>query len=222
MKPPDVQTLYERLLRHFGAQGWWPAETRFEVMVGAILTQRTVWRNADRVIESLRGEDLMTPLSLAKVDPKRLEALVRPAGFYRQKAKRLIDLAQFIVKRFGGSLEALFDRPTGELRETLMSLPGVGRETADSILLYAADKLVFPVDAYTRRVCSRLGLIESEGVDYEELRSLFEDGLPRDLRVYGELRALLVRLGKAYCRVKPRCKECPLVELCDFAREQMV
>ncbi len=218
MRSTDLMMIYEVLSNHFGAQGWWPAETRFDIVVGAILTQRTIWRNAARVIKDLKRERLTTPNALANVDPDRLEALVRPAGFYRQKTQRLIELARFIVEKYGGSLERLFEGSVEDIRGVLTSLKGIGLETADSILLYAADILVFPIDTYTRRICHRLELISSEDMAYEALKELFEGGLPSDLRIYKEFRALLVRLGKTYCRPRPLCRKCPLRELCYFAQ----
>ena len=218
MRSTYLMMIYEVLSSYFGVQGWWPAETRFDIVVGAILTQRTIWRNAARVIKDLKRERLMTPHALANVDPDRLEALVRPAGFYRQKTQRLIELARFIVEKYGGSLEGLFEGSVEDVRGVLTSLKGIGLETADSILLYAADILVFPIDAYTRRICHRLELISSEDMAYEALKEFFEGGLPSDLTIYKEFRALLVRLGKIYCRSRPLCRECPLRELCHFAQ----
>lgn len=208
----DLLRIYRKLLSHFGKQHWWPAETRFEMMMGAILVQRTTWKNVEHVIKGLKDKDLMHPHFLASAALERVENLIRPIGFYKQKAERIIDVAQYLVKNYGGSLDKLLNKPQESLRKELLSLRGVGLETADSILLYAANKLVFPIDAYTKRLCKRLGVKEAE---YEELRKLFENNLPKNLEIYKEFRALIVRLGKTYCKPKPLCYRCPLKNECN-------
>ncbi len=209
--------IYRRLLWAYGPQGWWPADSPFEVMVGAILTQATNWRNVERAIGNLKKAGVLSPGGILKLPEEDLADLVRPAGFHRQKAKRLKALAKAVLSH--GGTEAFLSLPPERLREILLSLPGIGPETADSILLYAAQRPAFVVDAYTRRILSRLGLIRGNE-HYEELRALFEGGLPRDARLYQEYHALLVRHGKEHCRVRPRCPGCPLRELCSFERDK--
>jgi len=205
--------IYKKLLKHFGKQHWWPAETRFEIVIGAILTQQTTWKNVERAIENLKGEELLDPHSLAIASLNQVEALIRHTGFYRQKAKRIVNFSLHLVSKYDGSLDKLFNRSTEDIRDELLSLEGVGSETADSILLYAADRLTFPIDVYTIRLCERFGVKEAE---YEELKALFEGTLPKDLEVYKEFHALIDKLGKTYCKAKPRCSECPLTNECGF------
>jgi endonuclease-3 related protein len=201
---------FDALYQTLGPQHWWPARTPFEVIVGAILTQSTAWSNVERAIANLHRERLLTPAALERVPTARLARLVRPSGYFRQKAKKLKAFVRFLRQRFDGSLARMFRTPTGELREMLLGVHGIGPETADSILLYAGNHPVFVVDAYTRRVLLRHGLItEKDG--YEDLRALFESSLPRDVRLYNEFHALLVNVGKNWCRPRePRCAECPL------------
>lgn len=211
----DLLRIYRKLLKHFGKQHWWPAATRFEMIIGAILVQRTTWKNVEHVIKSLKDKDLVRPNSLASAALERVEDLIRPIGFYKQKAKRIVDVARYLVENYGGSLDKLLNKAEDALRKELLSLKGIGLETADSILLYAANKLVFPIDAYTKRVCKRLGLKELE---CEKQRKSFQKNLPKDLEVYREFRALIVRLGKTYCKSKPLCSNCPLTNECKSER----
>ena len=207
-----LHQLYEQLYEHFGPQQWWPGESPFEVMVGAVLTQNTSWKNVARAIENLRQAELLDPLSLYELDVEELAELIRPAGYFRLKARRLRNLLSLIVERYGGSLDAMFavDLPT--LREQLLSVNGIGPETADSILLYAAEKPTFVVDTYTHRVLSRHGLIEPEA-DYHRIQQFFHDELPSDVPLYNEFHALLVRVGNAHCRRTPKCEGCPLAHM---------
>lgn len=205
--------IYQKLLKHFGKQHWWPAESKFEVIIGAILTQQTTWKNVERAIENLRDKGLLDPHSLAAAPLKQVEALVRHTGFYRQKAKRIVNLSQHLVSKHDGSLAKLFNRPTEEIRKELLSLQGIGLETADSILLYSADRLAFPIDAYTTRLCQRLGI---KDLKHEKLRDFFERSLPKNLEVYKEFHALIDKLGKTYCKAKPRCSDWPLTKECNF------
>ncbi len=199
---------YRILLAAFGPQDWWPALSRFEVMVGAVLTQNTSWTNAERAIENLREEGALEPAGLAALSPGRLEELVRPAGFYRRKAKTLTDLLATIA-RSGGGLDGLLDLTQDDLRRALLRTTGIGPETADAIVLYAGGYPTFVVDAYTRRFAARHGLA-SERASYDEIQSLFENALPRRTDLLNEYHALLVCLGKRFCRPLPLCEECPL------------
>jgi endonuclease-3 related protein len=207
----EIVEVYEKLLTEFGRQFWWPAETRFEMMVGAILTQRTTWSAVEVAITNLKREKLLSPHSLANSNPKLVEVMVRSTGFYRQKARRIMKLAKYLVEGYGGSVDRFLSKPGRELRKELLSLEGVGRETADVILLYAADQLVFPIDAYTQRFSRRFGFGD---LDYERLKAHFEEQLPRDLQVYKELHALIDELGKTYCKKTPECPSCTLSGMC--------
>ena len=210
MKALDV---YKRLLDAFGPQHWWPAQSPFEVMVGAVLVQNTSWNNVIKAIENLRQADLLEPHALAAVAAEELEELIRPAGYFRIKARRLHNLIAFLVDRYDGSMEAMFQTDPAALREALLAVNGIGPETADSILLYAGNLPRFVVDTYTHRVLSRHGWIAFDA-DYHQLQQFFEDRLPGDAALFNEFHALLVRLGKDYCRKQsPRCAECPLREL---------
>lgn len=206
-----LHQIYQKLLEHFGKQHWWPAETRFEVIIGAILIQQTNWRAVEYAIENLKSEGLLNPTSLATASLERVQRLIRNLNFYRQKARRIVNFSRHLVERHDGSLDKLFGRSIEEVRKELLSLDGIGKETADSILLYAVDMLVFPVDAYTVRMCERLGC---KDLKYEELRNLFERNLPEDLEAYKEFHALIDKLGKMYYKAKPRCSGCPLTHEC--------
>jgi endonuclease-3 related protein len=201
--------LYRALLARHGPQGWWPARTPFEVAVGAILVQHTAWSGAARAVSALRARRLLTPRRLAGCAPATLQALVRPAGTYRLKAQRLLDFTDWLLQRFGGSFRALRRAPLGPLRRELLDVPGLGPETVDAILLYAAARPVFVADAYSRRVLVRHRLLRPE-VGYEEARRFLETHLPSDPALFNELHALLVTVAKSHCRSTPRCEGCPL------------
>jgi len=208
----DLIRIYQKLLKSFGKQHWWPAETRFEVIVGTILTQQTNWRNVERAIENLKSGGLLNLHSLATAPLDQIEASIGHLNFFRQKARRINNLSRYLVEKYS-SLDAFLSKPTKEIREELLSLKGIGPETADSILLYASDKLIFPIDAYTIRLCKRLGV---KDLKYEALRRFFENSLPKDLEVYKEFHALIDKLGKTYCKVKPSCAGCPLMDECSY------
>jgi endonuclease III related protein len=206
-----VERYFHTLSRALGPMHWWPARTRFEVIVGAILTQNTAWKNVERAIGELRRERLLSPKAIEEVPVQRLAMLIRSSGYFRQKAKKLKAFVHFLRRDFGGSLARMFRIPTGDLRVRLLGVHGIGRETADSILLYAGAHPVFVVDAYTHRILGRHGLTDGKP-DYEAVRALFESALPRKAAVYNEFHALLVNVGKNWCRPRePRCKGCPLL-----------
>jgi endonuclease-3 related protein len=208
-----LMEVYQRLATALGPQHWWPGETPFEVMVGAVLTQNTNWRNVERAIRNLREADLLEPRALARVPLAELEELIRPAGYYRVKARRLRALLKYLIHRHNGSLEKMFAADLATLRGELLSINGIGPETADSILLYAGNLPIFVVDAYTHRILSRHGWIDFDA-DYYQIQEYFLEQLPEDVKLYNEYHALLVRVGKDYCRKsQPRCGECPLAEL---------
>ena len=213
---PTFQAIHDALYEAFGPQQWWPAETPFEVAVGAVLTQNTAWTNVERAIANLKAAGCLDPRTLYGLEPDRLADLIRPAGYFNVKARRLQALCAFLLDRAGGRLEALADRPTADLRADLLAVKGVGEETADSILLYALDRPVFVVDAYTRRIFERLGLLQP-GLGYAGIQAAFEAALPRNRTLFNEYHALIVALGKDYCKPKPRCAACPVREQCPSA-----
>ncbi len=204
--------VFDRLYRHFGAQGWWPAPTPFEVMVGAVLTQNTSWKNVERAIRALRAEGLVEPRALYELSEEELAERIRAAGYFRLKARRLRNLLQLLVERYDGSLERMFATDLPALREELLAVNGIGPETADSILLYAGGLPTFVVDAYTHRVLARHGWMPFD-TSYDEIKEFFESGLPVDAPLYNEFHALVVRVGHEHCRKRPACDTCPLAEL---------
>ncbi len=207
-----LTTMHRRLSEHFGPLHWWPGDTTFEIVVGAILTQNTNWGNVERAIANLKKDRLLSPKALYAVPSGRLARLIRPSGYYNVKAERLRCFLEFLFDDFGGSLEKMFRTPLDGLRERLLAVKGIGPETADSILLYAGGKPVFVVDAYTRRALSRHGLIKDKA-NYEEIRRFFEENLPQDVRLFNEFHAQFVNLGKYFCRPKPQCEGCPLAAM---------
>lgn len=204
-----LKRMYDLLEAAFGPQHWWPGETAFEVMVGAVLTQNTNWKNVEKAIGNLKSRGLLSPEKLHAMRVGEVASLIRPAGYYNVKAKRLKNLVDWLVDEFGGDVERMSAAGLAELREKLLAVRGVGRETGDSILLYAARKPTFVVDTYTYRVLLRHALID-ESAEYDEIKEMFESDLPAEVELYGEFHALLVRVGKTYCRKIPRCEECPL------------
>ena len=209
MLSEKLKEIYDLLYKRFGAQDWWPGETPFEVIVGAILTQNTNWTNVEKAIINIKNADSLTPEKLHHIDITKLAALIRPAGYFNIKAKRLKNFLDWFFENYDGRLVNLEKVRTSELREQLLSVKGIGPETADSILLYALNRPVFVVDAYTARVCARHQLI-SEDADYHQIQETFESNLPSDTQLFNEYHALIVNLGKNYCKPTPKCEECPL------------
>ncbi|HDH41154.1 MAG TPA: endonuclease III domain-containing protein [Candidatus Altiarchaeales archaeon] len=205
--------IYHKLLEHFGEQGWWPAETEFEVIVGAILTQASSWTNVEKAIENLKSEGLLSSEALLQASEEKLRRLIKPVGYYNAKTLKLKRFVEFLHENYEGDLDKLFDQDTEKLRSELLSVWGIGQETADSIILYAANKPTFVVDAYTKRIMSRLGFAD-ENTTYYDLKKFFELRLPEDLEIYKEFHALLVELGKNYCKTKPLCGKCPIRDIC--------
>ena len=209
---PDLRKYYDALFTAHGPQHWWPGRSRFEVIVGAILTQNTSWSNVEPALRNLRSARLLAPAPMLQVPLARLQSLIRSSGYFRQKARKLKAFAEYLQTMFAGSLTRMFRTPTTVLREQLLGVHGIGPETADSILLYAGRHPIFVIDAYTRRIVERHQLTSSAR-SYEQLRALFERNLPPDAALYNEFHALIVRTGKLHCRARqPRCNECPLRE----------
>lgn len=215
LKTPTSRKLieiFDLLLDHYGPRNWWPAETELEMMVGAILTQNTNWKNVEKAIGNLKRMNLISLKALSSVHISELAQEIRPAGYYNIKAKRLKNLINFIVHHYNGNMSNLLEEETQALRQGLLSVNGIGPETADSILLYTANRPVFVIDTYTHRILNRHGMIEDQST-YQELQELFMDSLPEDSSLFNEFHALIVEAGKDYCRKKPLCEGCPLERL---------
>ena len=207
---PALTSYFDAMLAAYGPQFWWPGRTRFEVIVGAILTQNTSWMNVERAIANLRREHLLSPAAIEQVPQNQLATLIRSSGYFRQKAHTLKAFLAFLRTRYQGSLTRLFAAPTLVVREQLLGVHGIGPETADCILLYAGNHPVFVVDAYTRRILERHRLVRGKK-SYEEIRHLFESNLPANPKLFNEYHALIVHTGKHFCRKgAPDCSQCPL------------
>jgi endonuclease III related protein len=206
---PQLEEIFQICYAKFGPQHWWPGETPFEVMVGAILTQNTNWGNVEKAIANLKRAGCLTPLRLKTISQKKLASLIRPSGYYNIKAKRLKNFINFLFQEFDGDLRQMKRVPLSELREKILAVKGIGPETADSILLYACQKPIFVTDAYTRRVLSRHGFVASDA-DYHSVQKLFMTQLEHDPKLFNEFHALFVALGKNFCKPTPRCLDCPL------------
>ena len=221
MLSEQLKEIYDLLYKRFGPQDWWPGDTPFEVIVGAILTQNTNWTNVEKAITNIKNAGVLAPDKLHHLDITKLAQLIRPAGYFNIKAKRLKNFLDWFFDNYSGQLKNLENIPTAELRQQLLSVKGIGPETADSILLYALNRLVFVVDAYTARICSHHHLID-EGADlsvvsssnhYHQIQETLESNLASDIQLFNEYHALLVHLGKDFCKPKPKCEECPLNHL---------
>ncbi len=213
MQAEILKEIYTRLFQALGPQGWWPGDTPFEVCVGAILTQNTNWQNVERAIANLKEAGVLSPEALYNLPEEMLAEMIRPAGYFRVKARRLKNFIRFLMERHQGDLDSLFSLPLDEARQQLLGVSGIGPETADSILLYAGGLPTFVIDAYTRRILLRHGLA-TEDLSYEDLREMFMRHLPQDPQLYNEYHALLVAAGKRFCRPqKPRCETCPLKDI---------
>lgn len=201
--------IYALMEFHYGPTHWWPGDTPFEIAVGAILTQNTAWTNVEKAIANLKQARLLAPRAILDCPPETLEEALRPSGFFRIKTARLQSFCTFLVGNYDGSMARMAKEPLAKLRRALLDTHGIGPETADDILLYACNKPVFVVDAYTRRILSRHGLV-NRNIRYDELQDLFERHLEPDLRLFQEYHGLLVFVGKDFCRRTPRCESCPL------------
>lgn len=207
--------IFLRLLERFGPRFWWPAETPFEVCIGAILTQNTAWTNVEKAISALKGADVLTVERMEAMEAGRLAELIRPSGYYNIKSVRIKGFLAWLRERHNGSLDEMFKVEWCELRKELLKVPGIGPETCDSILLYAGKKPTFVVDAYTRRLFHRLGLLPAHA-GYDETRLMFMEHLPSDAMLFNEYHALIVEECKTFCRTKPLCDHCPLAQQCPF------
>jgi len=206
----QLQNIFSRLQNHFGPQHWWPGDSPFEIMVGAILTQNTNWRNVEKAIINLKEAGLLSLTALSSMPEEELAEYIRPAGYYTIKAGRLQNLFAMINEQWDGDLDYLLQQPAEVLREHLLSVKGIGPETADSMVLYAAEQPVFVVDAYTHRILCRHDVIPEE-YGYFEIQELFMDNLEEDTRLFNEFHALLVQVGKHFCKKStPKCAHCPL------------
>ncbi len=207
-----LEEIYRRLSVAFGPQHWWPGETRTEVIVGAILTQHTAWANVEQALARLKAARALDFAAIHSIAAESLAELIKPAGTFRVKARRLKAFAARIMERFDGDLDRLFDGDTDDIRRELLGVKGIGPETADAILLYAGGRAKFVVDAYTQRILRR-HFIVGENSSYPETQAMFEFSLPASVERFGEYHALLVRLGKEFCRPRARCQGCPLDDL---------
>ena len=207
-----LQDAFDRLLAAYGPQHWWPGDSALEVVIGAVLTQNTNWRNVEKALDNLREAQLMSVTALHALSNEELAEFIRPAGYYRVKARRLKNLIDRIVDDFDGSLEKLFALGKQDLRDTLLGVNGIGPETADSIVLYAAKLPIFVIDAYTARVLKRHGWIDFDA-DYHVMQDRFHYEMIEDAALYNEYHALIVRVGKEHCKTKPQCDGCPLQDL---------
>jgi endonuclease III related protein len=205
----DLLEIYALLNGYFGDLHWWPADSPFEVMVGAVLTQNTAWRNVEKAISALKENNLLAPAELLRIDEAILAGIIRPAGYYRIKANRLKSLVRFFVSEYSGNIDRMSNEDLPGLREKLLTVRGVGPETADSILLYACRKPVFVSDTYTKRILLRHRMIR-EDADEAIIRALFMSNLPNDVSLFNQFHALLVHTGKEFCRKIPKCDVCPL------------
>lgn len=204
-----IYRIYKRLFSYYGTQNWWPGEDPFEIAIGAILTQNTNWSNVEKAIKNLKDAKLLNPKKLHEIPKAVLAELIRPAGYYNVKTERLKSFVRFLITNFSGDMERMKMEDSLSLRKKLLSVHGIGPETADSILLYALNKPVFVIDAYTKRVLSRHGIMSYKAT-YDEYQRLFHRELDEDVSLFNEYHALIVRVGKDFCKSTPQCEKCPL------------
>jgi endonuclease-3 related protein len=209
MKEKNFQEIYEQLFEHYGPQHWWPADTDFEMMISAILVQNTNWRNVEKALEQLRP--YLTPQQLDRLPKEEIAQFIRSSGYYNRKAERIKSFLSWL-KNYHFHIDSIRDKDKKQLREELLQISGIGKETADSILLYVFNTPIFIVDAYAKRIFYRLGHDLPD--DYDSFRQLVEKELPQDVQLYNEFHALLVQHAKTHCKSKPICDRCPLFDLC--------
>ena len=206
--------IYSLLYKQFGPQHWWPGSSPFEVIIGAILTQSANWSNVELAIANLKREKVLSPRALYKIKTIKLQQLIRPSGYFRAKTKKVKAFVKHLVENYNGSLKKMFNKSIPELREELLAIHGIGPETADSIVCYAALKPTFVVDAYTKRIGNRIGLFKLN--EYYDIKDFFEQNLPKQYKLLNEYHALIVALGKYHCKPKPVCQNCPVFRLCSY------
>ena len=211
-KTKALLQIYQKMFDALGPRHWWPGETPFEVIIGAILTQNTNWSNVEKAIKNLKTAGKLSPEGIYELSVTELAELIRPSGFFNVKAKRVKAFINWLFSRYKGNLSKMFAQDLQALRGELLSVKGIGPETADSILLYAGNMPTFVVDAYTHRIFSRHELIPEEST-YDEMKSFFEENLPEDVQLFNEYHALLVNIGKTFCKTKKVCEPCPLKDL---------
>ncbi len=214
----ELMQTYQRLYDRYGPRHWWPADSPFEVAIGAILTQNTNWQNVEKALANLRAANALSLQRIAALDPEQLQQFIRPSGYFRQKTERLQLFCHYLIKQHG-SIEILLKQSLTDARNELLALKGIGPETADSILLYAGEIASFVVDAYTRRIFGRLGQLEGSKT-YTEIRDYFMQSLPHQAPLFNEYHALIVQHAKCHCLTKPRCLDCPLAENCRYLLDQ--
>ncbi len=215
----NILRIFHKLYQHYGPQNWWPADNPLEIIIGALLVQGTNWKNAEKAIRKLEKSGLLNVQCLANLDEEDLANILRPAGFHRIKARRIKNFISKLLDDFNGELKKLFELDTKDLRRWLLEIKGIGKETADNIILYAANKLIFPIDKFTIRILSRLGFKVTN--EYDDIQKLIEEEIPNDLRVYKELRALFVKHAKEHCRKSPLCDNCPLSSDCSYLKHHL-
>ena len=212
-KMNELLRIYKKLYRCFGPQNWWPGDTPFEIAVGAILTQNTNWGNVEKAIHNLKKQGVLSSRGIHGLSVKELASLIKPAGYFNVKAKRLRSFLDFLMNDYHGRMENMVRDDLTQLRAKLLDIHGIGPETADSILLYALEKPIFVIDAYTKRILSRHGIMTSDR-SYAKFQELFHASLKRDVHLFNEYHALFVRVGKTFCRrTKPLCEKCPLDDM---------
>ncbi len=215
-----LSKIYNILYKIYGPRNWWPADSPFEVIVGAILTQNTSWENVKKAIANLKKKRKLSPRQLYKIKISELSSLIKSCGYHNIKAKRLKSFIDYLFKNYKGSLSKFFSKSTGNIRKQLLAINGIGPETADAILLYAAGKAVFVVDAYTKRILERQGLIKPDA-SYEQIQQFFENNLPKSSKLFNEYHALIVEHAKWVCKKKPICSECALRKGCSLANRKV-
>ncbi|HHT9115574.1 MAG: endonuclease III domain-containing protein [Planctomycetes bacterium] len=211
-KTKALLQIYQKMFEALGPRQWWPGETPFEVVIGAILTQNTNWSNVEKAIKNLKTAGKLSPEGIYELSVTELAKLIKPSGFFNVKAKRVKTFINWLFSRYEGNLSKMFARDLQSLRSELLSVKGIGPETADSILLYAGNMPTFVVDAYTHRIFSRHELIPEEST-YDDMKSFFEENLPKDVQLFNEYHALLVNIGKMFCKPKKVCEPCPLKDI---------
>lgn len=210
-----LMDIFNRLLCHYGPQHWWPGETQFEVIVGAILTQSAAWTNVEKAITNLKEAGVLTPGKMGELSPDELAVLIRPSGYYNAKAVKLKSFLSWLKQYYADDLSRLLTQETRLLRDQLLSVHGIGEETADSIMLYAIGKPVFVIDAYTKRITGRIGILPGTAT-YGTFQKFFMNNLPSDAGLFNEFHALFVALGKHNCRKQPLCSKCCLGDVCQL------